>query len=174
MSFPFFGKPEEDEEPEEFVIVPPIIPMDRQEINRMAFSSYDWVHRRRELTLLLQDYLKPGATACLNFVPPSDNRLLTSASVRLPDALRKGWASFLSDGPDTGGNGGIGDTWADVSVRAHLSKDDPHSFASIVLGTSRVRPHVHVAPPHVAAAPAEATPARPSLWSKRSLRCLVN
>lgn len=150
MSFPFFGKPEEDEEPEEFVIVPPIITMDRQEINRMAFSSYDWVHRRRELTMLLQDYLKPGAKACLNFVPPSDNRVLTSASVRLPDALRKGWASFLSDVPATCRNGGVGDTWADVSVRAHLSKDDPHSFASIVFGTNRVRPCVPLVLLHVA------------------------
>ena len=136
-SFPWTGKPEEVDEPEEFVIVPPMISMDRQEINRMAFSSYDWSHQRRELAVLLSDYLRPGVAARLNFVPPSDDRLLTSANLRLPDALRKGWAAFLSDGPD---QGGIGQTWADLSVRAHVTKDDPHSFAAFVLGSNRVRP----------------------------------
>ena len=139
FSFPWLNKlPEEPEEPEEFVIVPPMISIDRQEINRMAFSSYDWAHRRRELAVLLSEYLRPGATARVNFVPPSYNRLLTSVNVRLPDALRKGWASILQEGPGQSLSD-IGATWADLSVRAHLTKDDPHSFAALVLGTNRVR-----------------------------------
>jgi hypothetical protein len=91
---------------------------------------------RRELSVLLSEYLKPGATARLNFVPPSDNRLLTSVNVRLPEVLRKGWGAFLSDGP---GTSGVGDTWADLCVRAHLTKDDPHSFAALVVGSTHVR-----------------------------------
>lgn len=137
--FPFFSKqPEEPQEPEEYVIVPPVISIDRQEVNRMAFSSYDWVANRRSLQLLLNEFLKPGATARFNFVPPAQQIILTSANLRLPDALRKGWASFLADGPD---EKGLGETWADVAVRAHPRADDPHSFLSIVVGNSHVRTH---------------------------------
>lgn len=41
-AFPFLKPDEPSNAPEEFVIVPPMITLDRQEINRMAFSSYDW------------------------------------------------------------------------------------------------------------------------------------
>ena len=151
-TFPFwFGKPEEHEEPEEFVIVPPIIPTDRQEINRMALSSYDWVHRPRELAVLLSQYLRPGAAVGLNLIPPSDNRFLTTANVRLPHAIRRGWAAFLAEGPDelTGD-----DTWVDLAVRAHASKTDPHSFLSVIAGSTRVRTCVCR---HLASAPALAS-----------------
>jgi hypothetical protein len=138
--FPFWGRrPEEPEEPEEFVIVPPIIAMDRQEINRMAFSSYDWAHRKRELCVLMNEYLEPGATARINVVPPSDNRLLSSVNIMTPDVLKKGWRRFLAD---PSGSEGAWNTQADLIVRAHLTRDDPHSFVAFVLGANQASPRL--------------------------------
>ena len=51
-AFPMLSKPDDPSTaPEEFVIVPPMITTDRQEINRMAFSSYDWYASAAQLVL---------------------------------------------------------------------------------------------------------------------------
>lgn len=101
----------------------------------MAFSSYDWANRKRELCVLMEEYLQPGATARINVVPPSDNRLLSSVNIMSPDVLRKGWRRFLAD-PSC--SEGAWNTQANLTVRAHLTRDDPHSFVALVLGANQV------------------------------------
>ena len=86
--------------------------------------------------MLLTEYLQPGAVARLNIVPPSNDRILSSVNLAAPDLLRKGWRHVLSE--QNGGAGAL-QTHADLTVRAHLTPGDPHSFVAFVAGANQVR-----------------------------------
>lgn len=111
------------DEPDKYVIVPPIVALDRSQRNRMCYSSYDWLFSKRELAFLMESFLSPGPSAVLHLSPPADRRFLVSTNLGSPysnritnqEALRRA----LKD--CTGG----------LSVRFQGDANNPLSFAEL-------------------------------------------
>ena len=59
-------------EPEKYVVVPPILDLDREHKNRMINSSYDWMCKKRDMHYLLDRFFPQGAAATICLSPPAD------------------------------------------------------------------------------------------------------
>jgi hypothetical protein len=135
VSFPFLsGNLPVEEEPEKYIVVPPIISWDRKEIDRMSISTFEWVRQKRELQLLLRQYMQPGASAILNIVPPSEDRLLITSLANFPNINWYGVSGRHGESRSRAFHGA-----GELKIRAHLDSENPYSFISLAFSQFSVR-----------------------------------
>eukprot|EP00892_Ulva_mutabilis_P006776 jgi/Ulvmu1/4470/UM002_0195.1 len=120
--------------PDNYVLVPPIMNRDRSEPDRYAQSTFDWFYQKREMAMLLADFVTPGVHFHAMLVP-TDDQLSTTATFAFPNVSWKGlWDSSADGSPNT---------WspaAALRVRAQVNKFNPHTFASVYYSQLKDQP----------------------------------
>jgi hypothetical protein len=111
-------------EDEKFIIVPPVMTTDREEVDRFSTSSYDWFHSRRSLELLMRKHLDPGATVDVHVGPSQD--MLLSAVTTLPQLT---WNNLIHLPRAQGQQVDVWTPRSGFGIRKQLG--NPYSFAKI-------------------------------------------
>lgn len=121
--------------PDDYVLVPPIMNHDRSEPDRYAQSSFDWFYQKREMAMLLADFVTPGVNFNATLVP-TDEQLSTTAVFAFPNVTWKGlWVRSTEGTPNALAPA------AALRIRASLNKSNPHTFASVYYSQLKVCPY---------------------------------